>query len=114
MQLLAGQHQCNMYWRDTTVRAKFATLAHVSAVTFDTLKFVKTLQASGVSVPQAEAIAAAVRDSNEAAELATKSDVRELRNELRAEMREMELRLTIKLGAMLVVAVGVIATIIKL
>jgi len=75
----------------------------MTAVTFDTLKFVKTLQAAGVSMPQAEAIATAVRDSTDSAELATKSD-----------LRELELRMTIKLGAMLVVAVGLIAAIIKL
>jgi hypothetical protein len=82
----------------------------MTAITFDTLKFVKTLEASGMHAGQAEAIASAVRDSHDAAELATKSDIRELKS----EMRELELRMTIKLGAMLVVAVGVIAALIKL
>ena len=75
----------------------------MSAVTFDTLEFVKTLQASGVPAPQAEAIAAAVRDSTDSADLSTKAD-----------LRELELRMTIKLGAMLVVAIGLVAAIIKL
>jgi hypothetical protein len=74
----------------------------MSAVTFDTLKFVKTLQASGMSAQQAEAVAVAVRDSHDAAELATKSD-----------LREMEPRMTIKLGAMMVVAIGAVAALIK-
>jgi hypothetical protein len=81
----------------------FATLPDMAAVTFDTLKFVKTLQAAGVSMPQAEAFAAAVRDSTESADLATKTD-----------LRELELRMTVKFGAMMVVAIGVIAAIVKL
>ncbi len=36
----------------------------MSTVTFDTLKFVKTLEASGISAAQAEAIAAAYRDAS--------------------------------------------------
>jgi hypothetical protein len=78
-------------------------LPGMATVTFDTLKFVKTLQAAGVDAPQAEAIAAAVRDSHEAVDVATKGD-----------LRELELRMTIKLGAMLVIAVGVMATLSKL
>jgi hypothetical protein len=70
-------------------------LSGMATVTFDTLKFVKTLQSAGVDAPQAEAIAAAVRDSSESAELATKSDLRQIESStkaefalLRAEMRE--------------------------
>ena len=97
----------------------------MTAITFDTLKFVKTLQAAGVAVPQAEAIATAVRDSTDSAELATKADLRELRAELKNDiamlrqemdyrMTQLEQRITIKLGGMLVVAVGILAAIIKL
>jgi len=82
----------------------------MAAVTFDTLKFVKTLQAAGLDAPQAEAIASAVRDSHESADLATKSDIRELK----AEMRELELRMTIKLGTMMVASIGIVAALVKL
>jgi hypothetical protein len=58
----------------------------MAAVTFDTLKFVKTLQAAGVSVPQAEAFAAAVRDSTDAADLVTRKD-------LQIEMQKLEARI---------------------
>jgi len=75
----------------------------MTTVTFDTLKFVKTLQAAGVSVTQAEAFASAVRDSTESADVATKAD-----------LRELELRMTIKLGSMMVVAVAVVAALTKL
>ena len=75
----------------------------MAVVTFDTLKFVKTLEAAGVPPQQAEAMSAAVRDSHETAELATKGD-----------LRELEMRMTIKLGSMLAIAVGVIAAVVKL
>jgi len=57
----------------------------MATVTFDTHKFVKTLEEAGVPEPQAEAFSTAVRESHEAAELATKGDLREL--ELRLDAR---------------------------
>jgi hypothetical protein len=100
----------------------------MAVVTFDTLKFVKTLEAAGMPSQQAEAISLAVRDSHEMADLATKGDLRELKTELlheisdvrheiigvRHEIKQLEQRMTIKLGSMLVVAVGVIAAVAKL
>ena len=93
----------------------------MAAVTFDTLKFVKTLQAAGLDAPQAEAIASAVRDSHDAADIATKADLRELGRSiksefalLRGEMRELEQRMTIKLGTMMVAAIGIVAALVKL
>ena len=76
----------------------------MASVTFDTLKFANRLKAAGVPEAQAEAQVEALSDMFEAnmAELATKSD-----------LRELELRMTIKLGSMLAVAVGVIAAIVK-
>jgi len=47
----------------------------MSAVTFDTLKFVQTLEGAGVDREQAAAIATAVRDSHDAADLVTKKDL---------------------------------------
>ncbi len=93
----------------------------MSIVTFDTLKFVETLEKAGVSREQASAMATAVRDSHDAAELATKGDLRELDtglrheiSDLRQEIKLLEQRMTIKLGSMLVIAVGVFAAIVKL
>jgi len=74
------------------------------AVTFDTLKFVQTLEDAGVERKQATAIAQAVRDSHDAAaELATKSD-----------LRELELRMVIKLGSLMVILMGLMLAILKL
>jgi len=86
----------------------------MSSITFDTLKFVETLKAAGVSDEQAKAISNAVRDAHEMAELATKRDLAELRTELQRDIRELEYRMTIKLGGLMVAAVGIVATLVKL
>ncbi len=46
--------------------------------------------------------------------MATKRDLTELESNLRRDMKEIEMRLTIRLGAMMVGAVGVVATLVKL
>ena len=74
----------------------------MSTATFDKLLYLETLKAAGVADDQARAHAhaldEALRDS-----VATKSD-----------LREMELRLTIKLGGMLAAGIAVVAAIVKL
>jgi len=75
----------------------------MSAMTFDALKFVQTLEDAGVDRQQATAIAQAVRDSHEAADLATKGD-----------LRELELRIVIKLGSLMVILMGLMLAILKL
>ena len=74
----------------------------MSTVTFDTRAFVKDLTRAGMPEEQAEVLArsqAALIDDNPA----TKQD-----------LKESELRLTIRLGSMIVVAVGVVAALVKL
>ena len=68
------------------------------AVAFDTLSYARRLRAAGFSQAQAEALAGVVTDAG-----ATKFD-----------LRELEYRLTVRLGAMLTVAVGTVATLVKL
>ena len=79
----------------------------MTTITFDTLKFVQTLRESGVNDKQAEAIAAAVRDAHVSTDAATKQDLRELELRLKHD-------LTLRLGGMLVAAVGIVAAIVKL
>jgi hypothetical protein len=99
--------------------------------TFDSLGYAKRLRERGVPDDQAEAHAEAARDFI-MAELVTKTDLlavradllavkqelqtvkQELQTELRTGMETQTLRLTIRLGAMLVVAIGALATILKL
>jgi hypothetical protein len=47
----------------------------MTAITLDTLKVVKTLQASGMPDQQAEAVMSVMRDSTEAADLVTRKDM---------------------------------------
>ena len=72
----------------------------------DTLKVAKRLREAGFTEPQAEAVVAAVQEGTEGADLATKADIAgvraeiaALRTELKAEIREAELRLEAKIEA---------------
>lgn len=75
----------------------------MTAITFDTLKFVERLKHSGISEKQAKAISEAFKDAQFEAEVATKSD-----------LRELEYRMIIKFGMMLTVAIGIIVTLQKI
>jgi len=79
------------------------------AITFDTLKFVETLEEAGVERKQASAIAAAVRDSHDATDVVTKGDLRHEIALVRKDMEAMESRMVIKLGGMMVVLFGLAA-----
>ena len=78
----------------------------MSVITFDTHAYIKKLKAVGVSEEQAEVQAQAIADLvND--RLVTKED-------LERSLKELEYRLVIRLGSMMVVAIGVIATLVKL
>jgi hypothetical protein len=109
------------------------------AYTFDSLGYAKRLRDGGVPQEQAEAHAEAARDFI-MADIATKADLvasllateqrlrtsiaevqtelrttkQELQTELRTSIEAQSLRLTVRLGAMLVVTIGALATILKL
>lgn len=80
---------------------------------FDSLGYAKRLRDSGVAQEQAEAHAEAARDFI-MAELVTKSDLQLALAPLEAKMENLSLQLTVRVGAMVVVAIGVLATILKL
>ena len=79
----------------------------------DTLKVAKRLREAGFTEPQAEAVIAAVQEATGGAELATKTDIADIRAEiadlraelkaeiadLRSELRQSELRLEAKIEA---------------
>lgn len=78
----------------------------MAAIMFDTHAFVKELIETGMPEPQAEVLARTHATLiNE--KLVTKQD-------LRQELRELELRLTLRLGSMMVVAIGVVAALVKM
>jgi len=62
----------------------------MATVTFDTLKFVETLKEAGVPERQAKAFSTAVQESHEAAELATKTDLREYESAIRGDLEKLE------------------------
>ena len=96
----------------------------MATLTFDTHAFVKELTQAEMPEEQAEVLArsqATLIDEK----LATKQDLKELElrlkrdiQELKRDMKELEMRLTrdmtVRLGSMMVVAVGVIAALVKL
>ena len=76
---------------------------------FDTLRYSKVLEAAGVSRDQAEAhvrIMAEIVEGN----LASKQDVRELKDEL----QKLEYRLVIKLGALVTAAIACAVALLKI
>ena len=102
----------------------------MSPLTFDTLKYTERLRAAGVSEPQAKVEAEALRDVLAEAldsTLATKADIARLESSARADIARlesridgmgkdllaMELRLTIKLGAFIAMAVGILIAVLK-
>jgi hypothetical protein len=86
----------------------------MSTITFDTLKFVRTLKAAGVPENQAEAISEAFRDAQGEAELATKRDIDDLRRDMDARFIQMEQHLIIKLGTLMALSIGIVAALVKL
>jgi len=78
----------------------------MSETTFDTLMYAKKLIKAGVPEPQAEIQAEAIRELIDD-KLATKQDLKQLEERL-------GYKLTIRFGGMLIMAVVVLAAIIKL
>lgn len=66
-----------------------------TAIMFDTLKFVRRLKDAGIPEAHAEAFSEALGEVQRAQleALATKGDIRELKIELKSEMRELESRI---------------------
>jgi hypothetical protein len=81
----------------------------MGAVPFDTLALARKLEAAGFDPKQAQDTAAALAEVL-SEQVATRHDI----NELRAELRELEQRLVIKLGGMIAAAVAVVAILVKL
>ncbi len=80
-----------------------------------------TLKAAGVPLAQAEAVALSEVLEVNLKNLVTKEDLLSVKNELRRDiedvrrdMRELEQRLIIKLGALIALAIGIVAALVKL
>ena len=100
----------------------------MATITFDTLKFVRTLKSAGVPESQAEAFSEAFKEAQGEAELATQHDINDVRRDiidLRRDMEarfaqvdsnliQLEQRLIIKQGALMAFAIGIVAVLVKL
>lgn len=83
------------------------------AFAFDTLGYAKRLRESGVVNEQAEAHAEAAREFI-MTELVTKSDLMVVRSEFQAAMDTLALRLTVRLGGIMVAGIGALALVLRL
>ena len=79
---------------------------------FDTLKFSKRLQKAGFTKEQSDTLAEEQAEIIEN-KLATKFDLGLLENNLRKEIKEMELRLIIRLGTIVTVGIATVAVLVK-
>jgi hypothetical protein len=73
---------------------------------FDTLRLARRLEAAGFAPQQAGDMAEAIAEA--VSQLATKADLAALRVELKADIEILKRDMTIRLGSMMIVAVGVI------
>ena len=81
----------------------------MAALLFDTHKAVKDLQEAGFDEAQAEAVVATVGTAI-VGNVATKQDI----SDLRSEMQAMELRITLRMGGLIVAGVALIIALDKL
>lgn len=88
----------------------------MTATTFDTLMYAKKLQDKGFTADQAEAQVEMVKEIIDN-QLATKQDILDLKRDIqdvRRDIKEITDKIVIRLGSLIVIAVGVLAAIIKL
>ncbi len=88
----------------------------MAAITFDTLKYANRLKAAGAESRIAEA-EAEVFELN-LKEVATREDLKQMEERLNerldARLLQLEQRMIIKLGGLMVVAIGAVATLVKI
>jgi hypothetical protein len=89
----------------------------MATVSFDTLRFSRKLEESGFTHDQAVGVAEAFAETSGEA-LASKHDLKETVgdavSQLRLDMRELELRLTMRMGGMAIATVAALVAIDKL
>ncbi len=90
------------------------------AITFDTLKYANKLKAAGAESRIAEAEAEALAEVFELnlKEVATREDLKQMEERLNEKMDarflQLEQSMIIKLGGVMVVAIGAVATLVKI
>ena len=84
----------------------------MTTISFDTLAHSKKLISTGFTQLQAEVQVEAMREIIDE-RLATKQDLKETENNLQHEMKQMELRIVIRFGAMLAASIAITVSLIK-
>lgn len=86
------------------------------SVAFDTLKFSKRLEEAGLPAAQAAGSSAAFAEAigEVVSQLATKQDLAMLRREVKGDLAQLDLRMTIKLGSMMAGSIAPTAALVKL
>ena len=94
-------------------RAKLSTM---NATNFDSLTYANRLKAAGMDAGLAEVQASAMTEviHGHFQTLSTKQEVQQLGHDLRKDMQLLEQRMVIKLGSLMVLAIGMVATLVKL
>lgn len=85
----------------------------MASYTFDTLSYAKDLIAAGMPQQQAEVISLRQRSLIEN-ELANKTDIKNTEIELKRDIKVMEFTMTLRLGTIVVIALGAMTTLTKL
>ena len=80
----------------------------MTTIIFDTLDFSKRAEKAGFTKDQAEFQAKEAANAIET-KIASKIDI----SDLRKDIKDLELRMTIKLGAMQIVSIGILFTLLK-
>nr|VFJ50418.1 MAG: hypothetical protein BECKDK2373B_GA0170837_102816 [Candidatus Kentron sp. DK] len=78
----------------------------MTAITFDTLKFVQTLKSAGIDERQAEAFSRAFREAQHESDLATKADLRETEQRLFAKVAGTQVLVIVAITAILKFLMG--------
>jgi len=92
----------------------------MTAITFDTHKFVRRLVEDGATEKQAQAHVEALQEAlgshaqTFAEGLATKADLKELELVTKTSLKELELRLTLRLGGIVMAGIAVLGVAVKL
>ena len=82
----------------------------MASIGFDTHQAVKALTEVGFSEEQAESLVSTVRHAIGGGDLATKADIRDLE----AKMKDLELRVTLRLGGLTIAVGGLVVALVKL
>jgi hypothetical protein len=85
----------------------------MKTITFDTYKVVNMLQTKGFTKDQAEALVEAAKEID-LSEIATKGDLKDLKNELHGEIRELQINLMKWITGMLLAQAGLIVALLQI